>query len=100
MEIAKLNARKYCKISDEEVQTLLQDALKTKSSHSLANALGIIAKSKGMTKVAKNTGLSREALYRSLSNKGDPRLSTFFSVLNALGLQINLIPVQKNPYNE
>ncbi len=40
--------------------------------------------------------LSRESLYRSLSDKGDPRLSTFLSVLSALNLQISLAPIQNN----
>lgn len=49
-----------------------------------------------MSKIAQNTGLSRESLYRSLSDKGDPRLSTFLSVLSALDLQMSLTPIQKN----
>jgi probable addiction module antidote protein len=41
-----------------------------------------------MTKTAKDAGLSREALYRALSEDGDPRLSTLFGVMKALGVRL------------
>lgn len=41
-----------------------------------------------MSKIAQRTGLSREALYRALSDKGDPRLSTLFGVLKALNIRL------------
>ena len=41
-----------------------------------------------MTKIARDAGLSREALYRALSEDGDPRLSTLFGVMKALGVRL------------
>jgi probable addiction module antidote protein len=56
----------------------------------IAAALGDIARAKGMTQLAAEAGVTREALYKALSSTGDPRLSTFLGVMKALG--IKLIP--------
>ncbi|MBA9083514.1 MULTISPECIES: addiction module antidote protein [Bartonella] len=97
MEITKFDTSEYFK-TPEAQQILLQDALETKNSQYLAHVLGIIAKNQGMSKIAKDAGLSRESLYRSLSDKGDPKLSTFFNVLSALNLQISLTPIQNEEH--
>jgi probable addiction module antidote protein len=55
-------------------------------------AIGNVAKAKGMTQIAKETGLSREGLYRTLSDDGNPELSTLMKVLRALGLQMSVQP--------
>jgi probable addiction module antidote protein len=54
--------------------------------------LGIIARARGMTQVARDTGLAREALYKSLSEEGDPRLTTLLGVLKSLGLRLDIKP--------
>ena len=58
----------------------------------IAAVLGDIAKAKGMTSLAKETGLSRENLYRTLSSKGNPELSTFLKVVKALGYHLEIKP--------
>ena len=55
----------------------------------LARALGDIARAKGMTQVAKETGLSRESLYRALSTDGNPSFATVLKVTKALGLRLH-----------
>jgi probable addiction module antidote protein len=55
----------------------------------LARALGDIARAKGMTQVAKETGLSRESLYRALSAEGNPSIATVLKVTKALGLRLH-----------
>ena len=55
----------------------------------LARALGDIARAKGMTQVAKETGLSRESLYRALSADGNPSFATVRKVTKALGLRLH-----------
>jgi len=50
--------------------------------------LGVVARAKGMSQVARETGLSREALYKALMPDGDPKLSTLLSVLKALGMKV------------
>ena len=54
----------------------------------IAAALGDIARAKGMTQIATQAGVTREALYKALSPTGDPRLSTFLGVLKALGITL------------
>jgi probable addiction module antidote protein len=59
----------------------------------IAAALGDVAKARGMSAVAKEAGVTRETLYKALSENGDPRLSTFMGVARALGLRLQLSPV-------
>lgn len=56
----------------------------------IARALGDIARAAGMTAVARDTGLSRESLYRALSADGNPSFSTVLRVANALGLRLRV----------
>jgi probable addiction module antidote protein len=56
----------------------------------IARAVGDIARAKGMTQVAKDAGLSRESLYRALSQEGNPSLSTILKVLAAVGLRLSV----------
>jgi probable addiction module antidote protein len=60
----------------------------------IKHALGVVARAKGMTAVARETGLSREALYKALQADGDPKLSTFLSVVSALGMRIVAKPAR------
>ena len=64
----------------------------------IARAVGGIARAKGMAKVAKDTGLSRESLYRSLSQEGNPSLSTILKVLVAVGLKLSVSVATKDEY--
>jgi len=54
----------------------------------IAAALGDIARAMGMTQLASQAGVTREALYKALSATGDPRLSTFLGVMKALGIKL------------
>jgi probable addiction module antidote protein len=54
----------------------------------IATALGDIARAIGMTQLAAQAGVTREALYKALSPNGDPRLSTLLGVVKALGLKL------------
>ena len=56
---------------------------------SIARALGDIARAKGMTQVARDSGLSRESLYKALSENGNPSLATVLKVAKALGLRLH-----------
>jgi probable addiction module antidote protein len=55
----------------------------------IARALGDIARAKGMSQVAKDAGLSRESLYRALSNEGNPSFATVLKVAKALGVRFH-----------
>jgi probable addiction module antidote protein len=56
----------------------------------VAAALGDIARAKGMTNIARKTGLGRESLYKALSPEGNPELATVLKVLRALGLKLKV----------
>lgn len=55
----------------------------------IARALGDIARAKGMSQVARDTGLSRESLYKALSETGNPSFATVLKVARALGLRLH-----------
>ena len=55
----------------------------------IARALGDVARAKGMAQVARDTGLSRESLYRALSVNGNPSLGTVLKVARALGIRLH-----------
>lgn len=57
----------------------------------IARALGDIARAKGMSQVARDAGLSRESLYKSLSENGNPSFSTILKVAHALGLRLHVM---------
>lgn len=60
----------------------------------IAKALGIIARAKGMSQVARDTGLSRESLYKALSGERAPSFDTILKVVAALGLKLHAEPSQ------
>ena len=72
----------------EHVAAYLEAVFEDGDPPLIAAALGDVARSKGMTEIARNTGVSRDTLYKALTEKGDPRLSTFIGVMKALGLKI------------
>jgi probable addiction module antidote protein len=55
----------------------------------IAKALGNIARAKGMTQIARESGLSRESLYKALSGERSPEFGTILKVVNALGLKLH-----------
>jgi probable addiction module antidote protein len=76
-------------LTDAEDQAgLLNEALASGDAAAIAAALGIIARARGMTEVSREAGVTREALYKSLSAKGDPRLTTLLGVMRALGVTL------------
>ncbi|CAM5771944.1 transcriptional regulator [Labrys miyagiensis] len=56
----------------------------------IAAALGDVARAKGMSQLARDAGVTREALYKALSPTGDPRLSTLLGVIKALGVKLKV----------
>jgi probable addiction module antidote protein len=59
----------------------------------IARALGDIARAKGMAQVAREAGLSRESLYRALSEEGNPSFATILKVTRALGVRLHATPL-------
>lgn len=74
--------------SDAAIATFMADAFSSGDAGYIAHALGVVAKAKGMSQIAGATGLSREQLYRSFSENGNPTLKTTLSVMKALGIEL------------
>ena len=74
--------------SAESQAELLTDALESGDAGYVANALGVIARARGMAGVARGAGVTREALYKTLSPNGDPKLTTLLGVIRSLGFKL------------
>jgi probable addiction module antidote protein len=74
--------------SDEAIATFMAEAFLTNDAGYISHALGVVARAKGMAQIASQTGLSREQLYRSFSEKGNPTLKTTLAVMKALGIEL------------
>lgn len=79
---------------EEDVAEYLRQVLEAGDPALLAAALGDIAKARGMSQLARETGLSRESLYKSLSGERAPSSDTLFKVLHALGFKLSLAPAK------
>lgn len=74
---------------DETIAAYLTEALESDDPRSIAKALGAVARARGgMAQLARETGIAREALYRALSDSGNPELGTALKVLHALGVRL------------
>ena len=76
--------------TDEDVAEYLSQVLADGDPAELAAALCDIARARGMTQLARDTGLSRESLYKSLSGERAPSSDTLFKVMKALGFELTL----------
>ena len=74
----------------EDVTAYLEAALEENDTALLLTVIGDIARSKGMTQIAKDLNLARESLYRSLSQDGNPSFGTVVNVLDNLGYQLSV----------
>ena len=74
--------------TQEEINEYLNDAFQDDDPRLFIIALGYLAKKRGMAKIAKETGLNRESLYRALSENGQPQFSTITKVSKALGCKL------------
>lgn len=74
--------------SPEAIAEFINDALETGDASYVAKALGVVARARGMSELARETGLSREQLYRSFSDRGNPTLKTLLAVMKALGVDM------------
>jgi len=74
--------------SAEAIAIFMAEAFQTNDAGYIAHALGVVARAKGMAQIAGQTGLSREQLYRSFSEHGNPTLKTTLAVMKALGIEL------------
>lgn len=81
----------------DDIADYLTAALEDGDPALIAAALGDIARAKGMSQVARDAGLSRESLYRALSEDGNPQFDTVLRVARALGLTLVARPLEAPP---
>src|SRR3954468_6005819 len=74
--------------SDEAIVAYLDAAFEEGDPALISAAIGDVARSRGMTQMARETGLSRESLYRALSSDGNPEFGTVMKVLKAFGIRL------------
>ena len=75
--------------TEEDMAAYLEAALEEGDPTLITSALGDIARAKGMTQIARETGLGRESLYKALSAEGNPEFATGLKVLRSLGLRLH-----------
>ena len=73
----------------EVIAEYLKEAFATGNQQFIAHSFGVVAKAKGMTALAKDTGLSREQLYKSFSEQGNPTLKTMLAVMHSFGVELS-----------
>jgi probable addiction module antidote protein len=88
--------------NDQDIALYLQAVAEEDSDDPayLANALGVVARARNMSRLARETGLSREGLNKALSGEGNPTLGTVMKVAKALGLRLEFRPVRQAPAQE
>jgi probable addiction module antidote protein len=77
-------------VSEETIAAYLEAAFEEGDLSTIIAALGDIARAKGMSQIARETGLGRESLYKALSHEGNPEFSTIMKVVQALGLKLKI----------
>jgi probable addiction module antidote protein len=81
--------------SPEAIAAYIDAVLEDGDAALLTHALGLVARAHGMSQIARETGLSRESLYRALGRDGNPELNTVVRVLKALGLRLSAVPASE-----
>ena len=78
--------------SDEDIKHYLEACIEEAGDDTafIVHALGVIARAKNMSQLSRDTGISREGLYKAFSSEGNPTFATVSKVAKALGLQITV----------
>lgn len=90
IKLRKWDSAEHLK-TDEDMVSYLEACLDEAGNDAafIAKALGTIAHAKGMTQLAKDTGLGRESLYKALSGEGNPSFATILKAMSALGIKLH-----------
>lgn len=89
-ELNTFDVAKYLD-SKEVIAEYLSQVLEDGDMDELLSAIGDIARAKGMTQIAKDTGLGRESLYKTFNAGAKPKFDTIVKVLNAFGIRLQAI---------
>lgn len=89
IELTRFDAAQHITEPEDQAE-LLADAIASGDAHIIAKAIGVVARAHGMTELSKETGITRQQLYRALGPEGNPTLETMLKVLPALGLRMHI----------
>jgi probable addiction module antidote protein len=90
LKLSPFDAAKYLKRESSQID-LLRNALASGHFAYIANAVGAVARARGLSNLERATGIKRQTLNKSLSLKGNPTLETLVTVLGALGLRLEIV---------
>ena len=94
-EITSFDIADYLE-TDEDIQAFLLEAIHEGGSEHLIHCLAIAARAKGMTDVAKQAGVTRASLYKSLNNNANPKLETVIKLLGVFNCRLTIEPINAN----
>ena len=81
--------------SDEAIAEYMAAAFETEDAAFIADAVGVVARARGMSDIARESGLTREQLYRSFSVSGNPTLKSMLAVMKTLGMKVTAEPLTR-----
>jgi probable addiction module antidote protein len=87
----RFDAADYLRTEERQV-AYITTALETGDADFVRDALGLVARARGMGEIAKNAGLNRESLYKALGETGNPEFNTVMRIVRALGLTLSARP--------
>jgi probable addiction module antidote protein len=96
VETTKFDPAEYLDTVERQAE-YISAALETGDAGFVRDAVGIVARARGMSEVARAAGLNRESLYKALGEAGNPEFSTMLGVMRALGLDLAVRPARKKP---
>jgi probable addiction module antidote protein len=96
LKTTRFDAADYLDTEDRQV-AYISAALETGDADFVRDALGLVARARGMSEIARIAGLNRESLYRALGETGNPEFSTVMRIVRALGLTLTLRPTPPGP---
>jgi probable addiction module antidote protein len=96
VETTKFDPAEYLDTVERQAE-YISAALETGDAGFVRDAVGIVARARGMSEVARAAGLNRESLYKALGEAGNPEFSTMLGVMRALGLDLTARPARKKP---
>ena len=91
LKTTKFDIAEYLQ-DDSPIASYLTEALESNDPAYISHAIGTIARARGMSQIAQESGVKREALYRALSDTGNPQFSTILAVLKALNIKLAAVP--------
>jgi probable addiction module antidote protein len=90
----RFDAAEYLDTEERQI-AYISAALETGDPDFVRDALGLVARARGMGEIAKNAGLNRESLYKALGESGNPEFGTVMRIVRALGLTLSARPASK-----